>query len=191
MHPQQLHLFANSAIPPDPSRVVDVQPQPIDPPNVAVAVVIRGRGSRKSVLAVRRTLADEKCPRWGFPGGKIRLGERVKSAAIRELKEETGLVVRRGSFIGCRVHPMSGVRIFYYIFRCEEDVARACEPNKLDRVEWISVISAKKHFGGSLYDRVIDHLGQASRARGRKTDRDLRSVDLLSLRYTSASGAEI
>ena len=37
---------------------------------------------------------------WGFPGGAIALGETPENAAIRELKEETGLDVVVNSLIG-------------------------------------------------------------------------------------------
>ncbi|MBE5793412.1 MAG: NUDIX domain-containing protein [Clostridiales bacterium] len=37
---------------------------------------------------------------WGFPGGAIELGESPEAAAIREVREETGLEVETGSLIG-------------------------------------------------------------------------------------------
>lgn len=38
--------------------------------------------------------------KWGFPGGAIELGETPEEAAVRELKEETGLDVAVESLIG-------------------------------------------------------------------------------------------
>ena len=38
--------------------------------------------------------------KWGFPGGAIELGETPEEAAIREVKEETGLDVQVESLIG-------------------------------------------------------------------------------------------
>ena len=38
--------------------------------------------------------------KWGFPGGAVELGETPEMAAIREVKEETGLVVEISRLIG-------------------------------------------------------------------------------------------
>lgn len=48
------------------------------------------------VLLQRR--GDSK--KWGFPGGAIEIGETPEMAAIREVKEETGLDVRVSGLIG-------------------------------------------------------------------------------------------
>lgn len=37
---------------------------------------------------------------WGFPGGAIELGETPEEAAVREIKEETGLDAQAGELIG-------------------------------------------------------------------------------------------
>jgi 8-oxo-dGTP diphosphatase len=59
-----------------------------DRPIVGIlAVVLRG----ERVLIVRR--ANPPMPgRWGFPGGVLELGETVAQGAMRELKEETGVI---------------------------------------------------------------------------------------------------
>ena len=52
----------------------------------ALAVVIKG----SRLLLVRRSNKPD-LGLWGYPGGKIELGETVMEAALRELREETGI----------------------------------------------------------------------------------------------------
>ena len=51
---------------------------------------------RGEVLLQRRG----DCDQWGFPGGTVELGETPQMAAVREVKEETGLDVLVGELIG-------------------------------------------------------------------------------------------
>lgn len=77
------------------------------PKRVAAAIVVSGEG----VLITRRL--DGKPP-WGFVTGEVEPGERYEDAAVREVKEETGLEVRvAGEAIGRRSHPVTGVTMIY------------------------------------------------------------------------------
>ncbi len=61
-------------------------PSPI--PAVIAVVIESGRA-----LLVRRANPPD-AGLWGYPGGKIEYGESVSEAAVRELREETGVVAR-------------------------------------------------------------------------------------------------
>ena len=54
------------------------------------------RNEKGEILLQRR--ADSA--KWGFPGGAIELGETPQMAAVREVKEETGLDVVVGELLG-------------------------------------------------------------------------------------------
>lgn len=49
------------------------------------------------VLVQRRARAEAQ---WGFPGGVMELGESAEEAAVREIREETGLIVAATKLIG-------------------------------------------------------------------------------------------
>ena len=53
------------------------------------------------VLLQKRGDSDK----WGFPGGAVELGETPEMAAVREVKEETGLDVSAGRLIGVYTDP--------------------------------------------------------------------------------------
>jgi 8-oxo-dGTP diphosphatase len=59
---------------------------PVRPVVAVLAVTVRDT----RVLLVRRANPPDQ-GKWGFPGGRVELGEPIKDAALRELKEETGV----------------------------------------------------------------------------------------------------
>src|SRR5580700_9327905 len=72
-----------------------------EPQPVVAAIVTSERG----VLVGKRN--DGKPP-WTFIAGEIEPGESPADAGVREVKEETGLVVAAGQENGRRVHPATG-----------------------------------------------------------------------------------
>jgi ADP-ribose pyrophosphatase YjhB (NUDIX family) len=56
---------------------------------VGVAVILEGR-----ILLVPHYNTDAGPVQWVIPGGRVEYGETLEAAAIREFKEETGLIVR-------------------------------------------------------------------------------------------------
>ncbi len=76
------------------------------------------------VLLARGTAA--KGHRWTLPGGGVGLEETVEEGAVREVREETGYVVRLGAVLGTHSHvaaaherarpsdrPMKAFRVFF------------------------------------------------------------------------------
>ena len=98
-----------------------------DAPRVAVgAVVIH----RDKVLLVLRNQAPAK-GLWAIPGGSVELGETLKTAAEREVLEETGLRVRAGeviyTFDAIQCDPEGRVQYHYVII---DLLAEALDPDQ-------------------------------------------------------------
>lgn len=57
------------------------------PKQVVAAVIVHGN----RVLICQRTEEQAFALQWEFPGGKVEVGEELKAALIRELREELGI----------------------------------------------------------------------------------------------------
>ena len=133
--------------PPLPPELAHIDPQQ----PVVAAIVISPLG----VLIGQRR--DGKPP-WGFISGEIEPGELPEDAAVREVKEETGLEVRAGQVIGKRDHPATGRHMIYM----------AAEPTRgtevfvgdeaeLAEVRWVGLAEADELLPG-MFGPVREHL---------------------------------
>jgi len=123
-----------------------------EPSPVVAGIVTSDRG----VLIGRRN--DGKPP-WTFIAGEIEPGESPADAVIREVKEETGLLVRAAEHeIGRRVHPKTGRTMIYLacyptgkldVFVGDED--------ELAEVKWASLEEVQELLPG-LFEPVLAHL---------------------------------
>ena len=52
---------------------------------------------------------------WAFPGGKVEDGETKEQACIREVHEETGIIVTTKQILGERIHPDTNRKITYFL----------------------------------------------------------------------------
>jgi 8-oxo-dGTP pyrophosphatase MutT (NUDIX family) len=96
---------------------------------VGVGVVIRG--PEESILLEKR----RDCGWWGLPGGKIEPGESLVDAAVREVREETGLAVEVTHLVGVYSDPCG--RIVTY-------------PDNGDVVQLVDVVVGARVLSGSL-----------------------------------------
>ena len=79
-------------------------------PKVAVAVVATDDGK---ILMVKRAI-DPMMGRWSLPAGYVDRGEVVEEAAIREVREETGVEVRLDSLLG--VYSTAGAPVILVVY---------------------------------------------------------------------------
>ena len=86
-------------------KAIDGKPRPyctscgyvvfLDPKVAAVALV-----TLDGKLVLIRRATEPAIGRWSFPSGYVDRGEAVEKAAVREVKEETGLDVELTGFVG-------------------------------------------------------------------------------------------
>jgi peptide-methionine (S)-S-oxide reductase len=82
---------------------------------IALAAVFN---RNREVLLLRRS-DDVHCGGlWSFPGGKVEEGETAQQAAVRELREETGLAGQCWQFLGKRTHCYDDRRLEIGFFTC-------------------------------------------------------------------------
>jgi 8-oxo-dGTP diphosphatase len=68
------------------------------------------------VLVARRAEAQHLPGAWEFPGGKIETGEEPAQAALRELREETGLTADSAEPLLVFVHDYPDRRLRFHAF---------------------------------------------------------------------------
>jgi 8-oxo-dGTP pyrophosphatase MutT (NUDIX family) len=73
---------------------------------VGVGVVVLN--DRSWILLERR----RDCGLWGLPGGRIEPGESIREAALREVREETGLTVEVQRLIGVYSEPCGRIATY-------------------------------------------------------------------------------
>ncbi|MEQ5868989.1 NUDIX hydrolase [Sagittula sp. NFXS13] len=86
---------------------------PARPTVAVIAVVVKDQ----DVLLVRRANPPD-AGLWGFPGGKVDLGEEITCAALRELREETGILAKAQQVITALDafdHDATGALRYHYV----------------------------------------------------------------------------
>lgn len=68
---------------------------------------------------------------WAPPGGGLTYGEKMKDGLVREVREETGLTVRPGTFLG--VHefigaPLHAIELFFEAFLLHGQLQKGTDP---------------------------------------------------------------
>jgi 8-oxo-dGTP diphosphatase len=95
---------------------------------------------------------------WTFIAGEIEPGEQSEDAAVREVKEETGLEIRVGQVIGERVHPQTG-RIMVYVAATPTHGTEVFvgDSDELAEVRWLGLAEAGELLTG-MYEPVREYL---------------------------------
>jgi 8-oxo-(d)GTP phosphatase len=127
----------------------------------AGAMTLRRRGGTTEVLLVHRPKYDD----WSFPKGKLDPGEDERTAAVREVAEETGLPVRLGPPLSAQVYLTGSDTarakvVHYWVAWCtgSDDVSGYRPNDEIDEVRWIAVDEAESWLD---YERDVALLTEA------------------------------
>ncbi|MCM2575946.1 NUDIX domain-containing protein [Streptomyces meridianus] len=108
---------------------------------LVAAVIVHDTATDRVVLLQRGENAKFGQGLWDLPAGKSDPGEPVTATAVRELREETGLIVAPGALeLAQVVHGAWGVEspggflTVVFVARSWEGELRNCEPEKHSRV---------------------------------------------------------
>jgi 8-oxo-(d)GTP phosphatase len=106
------------------------------------------------VLLVHRPKYDD----WSFPKGKLDPGEHLTTAAVRETREESGLVVGLDAPLGVQRYSVSGrpKRVHYW---ASTVLSGRFRPNsEVDRVAWLTVDRARERLSWKRDTVLLDTL---------------------------------
>ena len=156
----------------------------------AGAVLWRAAGRGAQVALVHRPKYDD----WSLAKGKLEPGEHVLLAAVREVREETGLEVNLGRRLPTVGYLVDGQpkRVDYWAARADREAGVFAPNSEVDRMEWTAASQAAAqlsypHDAPVLHDFsagpkltvpliLVRHASAGSKSRRRKDDR-LRPLD--------------
>lgn len=94
-------------------------------------------------LWIRRPAHARLAGQWGLPGGKLEKGEDAASAMVREIFEETGLVLKKEDLRPLEVVYVRGRCDFiYHIFECSHGQVPIILSDEHDAYVWLSLEEA-------------------------------------------------
>ena len=115
---------------------------------VAAFVFIR---KEDSILLVKQSYGEQY---WSLPGGVMEAGESIDLAAIREVREETGLDIRLGRLVGVYSKPGEGALALTFEGFIEGGKLKA--DNEVSDVGYFQFIRLPDNIRAHLRQRVED-----------------------------------
>jgi 8-oxo-dGTP pyrophosphatase MutT (NUDIX family) len=141
-------------------------PTPLDSHALLVAAVIVHDKPARKVLLLQRAPAAKFAPQhWDLPVGKVDKGEAITTTAVRELKEETCLVVDSADLkVAGIIHAAWGVEapngfltVVFVADTWTGEPANA-EPRKHSQVTWFPIDEVPSPFVSTTREALLNYL---------------------------------
>lgn len=116
--------------------------------SVSVAAVVQDESGL--ILTIRRMDNSE----WQIPGGVLEKNETLEQCVVREVLEETGLIVEAVDLTGVYKH--IGLGIVAFVFRCILKGGEFNKNSEVQEIKWMTLENVEKVFSKVFYERVID-----------------------------------
>ncbi|OXR47101.1 putative mutator protein MutT4 [Nocardia cerradoensis] len=112
---------------------------------VAVGIVVDGPPARADKVLLVRRRERYGALDWQFPAGIVKPGEIPAELIVHEVAAETGVHCSVVDLLGQRVHPITNVRIIYFLCRYISGIADNLDPNENRDVIWCEVASIGRY----------------------------------------------
>lgn len=73
-----------------------------------------------------------------LPGGHIELGESIVDAVVREMKEETGLMIKSPRLCGVKQFPIEGGRYIVFLFETDQFEGKVVDSDE-GKMHWVKI----------------------------------------------------
>ncbi|MFV9511016.1 NUDIX hydrolase [Tepidibacillus sp. LV47] len=114
----------------------------------------------------------DHCHKWTFPKGKVEKGETYQEAAIREIREETGIdgnIIKSLDKVYYEYyHPIHGKvekEVYYFLVEAKNYHLKVQE-SEINRAKWVSLQEAWETQKTSGYDNNLSIMKQALKELG-------------------------
>jgi 8-oxo-dGTP pyrophosphatase MutT (NUDIX family) len=114
-------------------------PRPPDVIQAAGGLIVRRQSGQLQVVVVHRPAQED----WSFPKGKLEESETFEDAALREVREETGMACRLLRFIGHTEYTDRKGRpkvVAYWVMAAESGAFAVNE--EVDELRWLALPEA-------------------------------------------------
>ncbi len=100
---------------------------------------------------------------WSIPGGRVHLGETIDNSARRELSEETGLVVKKFSWLGSQSFGLNGgsINVHFYATKLFGKYKVECfEGQKMEFKTFSDMLTKKmaSDYRGVIIQKILKYL---------------------------------